>query len=186
MFNVQCSSVGKDKGAAQISNIGWQTLCRSRQTWDLLPPATKVEDTKWWWWYKFVHLFICCIFFHIIVVNTTFSGWMYICFTVQHTCKCISLFMWHATIVLQSASLITSAIQLQNLAVTSTSKSWTNLETLSSKSEQKLNFMTKVNLPNLHQTVVDMFPIIHFNNSNNFNKFWVAIFTRQGHINQVY
>ena len=27
-------------------------------------------------------------------------------------------FMWHATIVLQSASLITSAIQLQNLAVT--------------------------------------------------------------------
>ena len=54
--------------------------------------------------------FIRCIF-HIIVVNTTFSGWMYICFTVQHTCKCISLFMWHAIIVLQPASLITSAIQ---------------------------------------------------------------------------
>ena len=33
--------------------------------------------------------FICCIS-HVIVVNTTFSGWMYICFTVQHTCKCIS------------------------------------------------------------------------------------------------
>ena len=41
MFNVQCSSVGKDKGAAQISKIKRQTLCRSRQTWDLLPPATK-------------------------------------------------------------------------------------------------------------------------------------------------
>ena len=39
-------------------------------------------------------------------------------------------------------------LQLQNLAWTSTSKSWTNLETLSSKSEQKLNFMTKVHLPN--------------------------------------
>ena len=94
--------------------------------------------------------------------------------------------MWHAIIVPQSASLITSAIQLQNLAGTSTSKSWTNLETLSSKSEQKLNFMTKVNLPNLHQTVVNMFLIINFNNSNNFNKSWVAIFTHQGHINQVY
>ena len=36
------------------------------------------------------------------------------------------------------------------------------------QSEQKLNFMT------------------NFNNSNNFNKFWVAISTRQGHTNQVY
>ena len=125
--------------AVQISNIGWQTLCCSRQTWDLLPPATKVTNTKWWWWYRYKIIptqrhrngqywaplltigaasknqdqdleFICCIF-HIIVVNTTFSGWIYICFTVQHTCKCISLFMWHAIIVLQSASLITSAIQ---------------------------------------------------------------------------
>ena len=69
---------------------------------------------------------------------------------------------------------------------TSTSKSWTNLETLSSKSEQKLNFMTKVHLPNLHQTVVDTFLIINFNNSNNFNKIWVAIFTCQSNINQVY
>ena len=33
--------------------------------------------------------------------------------------------------------------QFQNLAWTSTSKSWPNLETLCSKSEQKLNFKTK-------------------------------------------
>ena len=26
----------------------------------------------------------------------------------------------------------------------------------------------------------------HLNNSNNLNKFWIAIFTRKGHINQVY
>ena len=54
--------------------------------------------------------FICCIF-HIIVVNNTFSGWMCMCFTVQHRCKCVQLFMWHAIIVFQSASSITSAIQ---------------------------------------------------------------------------
>ena len=84
------------------------------------------------------------------------------------------------------SSKIMTKLQLQNLAWTSTSKSWTNLETLSSKSEQKLNFMTKVHLPNLHQTVVDTFLIINLNNSNNFNKFWVAIFTCQSHINQVY
>ena len=34
-------------------------------------------------------------------------------------------------------------LQLQNLAWTSTSKYWPNLETLCSKSEQKINFMTK-------------------------------------------
>ena len=39
-------------------------------------------------------------------------------------------------------------LQLQNPVWTSTSKSWPNLETLSSKSEQKLNFMTKLHLPN--------------------------------------
>ena len=93
MFNVRCSSAGKDKGAVQTPNIGWQTLCCSRQTWDLLPPATK-EPQSWKIWAASKNQdqdleFICCIF-HIIVVNTTFSGWMYICFTVQHTCKCIS------------------------------------------------------------------------------------------------
>ena len=80
----------------------------------------------------------------------------------------------------------TDQASASNLAWTSTSKSWPNLETLCSKSEQKLNFMTKLHLPNLHQTVVSTFLIINMSNSNNLNKFWVVIFTRQGHINQVY
>ena len=62
-------------------------------------------------------------------------------------------------------------VQLQNVALTSTSKSWPNLETLCSKSEQKLNFMTKLHLPHLHQTVVNTFLIINMNNRNNLNKF---------------
>ena len=41
------------------------------------------------------------------------------------------------------SSKIMTKLQLQNLAWTSTSKYWPNLETLCSKSEQKLNFMTK-------------------------------------------
>ena len=69
-------------------------------------------------------------------------------------------------------------LQLQNLAWTSTSKSW-------SKSEQKLSFMTKRQLPN-QQTVANMILSINISNSNNLNKFWVGIFTRQGHVNQVY
>ena len=104
----------RQRGCAN-TNIGWQTLCGSRQTWDLLPPATKVEiqngddDTntkksptqrhrngQYWaplrtTWAASKNQdqdleFICCIF-HIIVVNTTFSGWTYICFIIQHTCK---------------------------------------------------------------------------------------------------
>ena len=46
--------------------------------------------------------------------------------------------------------------------------------------------MTKPQLPNLQQTVANMILITNINNSNNLNKFWVAIFTRQGQINQVY
>ena len=57
---------------------------------------------------------------------------------------------------------------------------------MSSKSEQTFSFMTKPQLPNLQQTVADTILIIKISNSNNLNKFWVAIFTRQGHINQVY
>ena len=83
------------------------------------------------------------------------------------------------------SSKIMTKLQLQNLAWTSTSKSWPNLETLCSKSEQKLNFMTKLHLPNLHKTVVNTNLIINLSNSNNLNKFWVVIFTCQGHINQV-
>ena len=52
--------------------------------------------------------------------------------------------------------------------------------------EQKFGFMTKPQLPNLQQTVADTILIINISNSNILNKFWVAIFTRQGHINQVY
>ena len=60
-----------------------------------------------------------------------------------------------------------------------------NLETLCSKYEQKLNFMTKSpskSAPN----IVNMFLIVNMSNSNNLNKFWVVIFTCQGHTNQVY
>ena len=43
-------------------------------------------------------------------------------------------------------------------------------QTLCSKSEQKFSFLTKPQLPNLQQTVVNTFLIININNSN-FNKF---------------
>ena len=68
-------------------------------------------------------------------------------------------------------------LQLQNLAWTSTSKFWPNLETLCSKSGQKPNFITKLYLSNLHQTVVSTFLSINISNSNNLNKFstWVLI-----------
>ena len=70
--------------------------------------------------------------------------------------------------------------QLQNFAWTS------NLDQpLCSKSEQKLSFMTKRQLSN-QQAVANMILSINISNSNNPNKFWVGIFTRQGHINLVY
>ena len=56
-------------------------------------------------------------------------------------------------------------LQLQNLD-----------QPLCSKSEQFQN----------QQTVANMILSINISNSNNLNKFWVSIFTRQGHINQVY
>ena len=65
-------------------------------------------------------------------------------------------------------------LQLQNLD-----------QPLCSKSEQKLSFMTKRQLPN-QQTVANMILSINISNSNNLNKFWVYIFTRPGHINKVY
>ena len=46
--------------------------------------------------------------------------------------------------------------------------------------------MTKLQLTNLHQTTVNTFFSINISNRNNLNKFYVAILTRQGHINQVY
>ena len=57
---------------------------------------------------------------------------------------------------------------------------------LRSESEQKFSFMTKPQLSNLQQTVAKGILIINISNSNNLNKFWVSIFIRQGHINQVY
>ena len=46
--------------------------------------------------------------------------------------------------------------------------------------------MTKPQLLNMKQNVVNRFLSINMSNSNNLNKFWIGIFTRQGHINQVY
>ena len=63
-------------------------------------------------------------------------------------------------------------LQLQNLD-----------QTFCSKSEQTFRFLTKPRLPNLQQIVTNT---IIISNSYNINKFWVGIFTRQGHINKVY
>ena len=51
-------------------------------------------------------------------------------------------------------------LQLQNLD-----------QTLCSKTEQKINFITKPQLPNLQQTVANTILIIYISNSNNLNKF---------------
>ena len=73
--------------------------------------------------------------------------------------------------------------QFQNLA----ERQLQNLDQpLCSKSEQMLSFMTKPQLPNLQQTVANTILITNISNSNNLNKFWVGIFTRQGHISKVY
>ena len=53
---------------------------------------------------------------------------------------------------------------------------------LCSKSEHKFSFLTKPQLRNLQQIVAN----IIISDSYNINKFWVGIFTRQGHINKVY
>ena len=67
-----------------------------------------------------------------------------------------------------------------NLAWASTS----NLDqTLCSKSEQKFSFLTKPQVSNLQQIVANT---IIISNSYSINKFWVDIFTRQGHTNKVY
>ena len=54
-----------------------------------------------------------------------------------------------------------------------------NLQNISGK------MLNKLQLPN-QQTVANMILSINISKSNNLNKFWVGIFTRQGHINQVY
>ena len=73
---------------------------------------------------------------------------------------------------------VIQVLQLQNLD-----------QTLCSKSEQKFSFLTKPQLPNLQQTVANTIltiTITNISNSNNLNKFWIGIFTRQGHSNQIY
>ena len=70
---------------------------------------------------------------------------------------------------------ISPELQLQNLD-----------QTLCSKSEQKFSFMTKLQVPNMQQTVANTIYIINISNSNNLNNIWVGIFIQQGHINQVY
>ena len=74
---------------------------------------------------------------------------------------------------------------IKNLAWTSTSNSWPNLVL---KVWANFFSMTELQLPNLHQTVVNTFLSIYISNSNKLIKFWVDIFTRtrQGHINEVY
>ena len=59
-------------------------------------------------------------------------------------------------------------------------------QTLCLKSEQKFCFITKPQPRSMQLTVASTILIIKISNSNNLNKFWVAIFTCQGHINQVY
>ena len=95
---------------------------------------------------------------------------------------------------------ISAKIQLHNLYKKTAAKCWTNSsfkilpelqlqnldQPLCSKSEQKFSFRTKRQLPNLLQTIANMILSINMSNSNNLNKFWVGIFSRQGHINQVY
>ena len=84
---------------------------------------------------------------------------------------------------------ISTKIKLHNLNWVSAAKYWPNFsfkispelrlqnldQAFCSSSEQKVSFMTKLQLPNLHQIVV-----------NTFHKYWVSIFLCQGHINQVY
>ena len=72
--------------------------------------------------------------------------------------------------------------QLQNLSLTSTSKSWPNLVL---NVWTKFSFMTKRQFPN-QQAVANMILCINISNSNKLNKFWVGIFTPQGHSHQVY
>ena len=126
----------RQRGCAN-TNIGWQTLCGSRQTWDLLPPATKVENAKWWWWYKYKitptqrhrngqHWAPLLTIWSAANTKTKIwssfvaffiSSLLILPFQVECTYVLLSsirvnlAFMWHAIIVPQSASLTTSAIQ---------------------------------------------------------------------------
>ena len=63
----------------------------------------------------------------------------------------------------------------------------TNIDQTSALASQPIcNFiiLTKIQLKNIHQTVVKTFLSISISNSNNINKFWDGIFTCQSHISQ--
>jgi len=68
-------------------------------------------------------------------------------------------------------------IQIRNLNQTVAAKYCSNFsfkilpELQLQKSEQNLSFMTKPQLPNLQQTVANMFLNTNISNSNNINKF---------------
>ena len=99
-------------------------------------------------------------------------------------------------------SRISTKIQLHNLYKTSATKYWPNssfkfclnfnFKILTIPCAQSLNKSLALwtiltpQLPNLQQTVANTILNINISNSNNLNKFWVGIFTRQDHINQVY
>ena len=104
----------------------------------------------------------------------------------QHFNQTLTSKSWPNNHFITSPSLsskILTKLQFLNFAWTLTSNSSPNLVL---KVWTKFSFMTKLQLPNLHTTVVKTFLIINITSSNNLNKFWFGIFTRQGHINQVY
>ena len=78
---------------------------------------------------------------------------------------------------------ISTKNNLHNLSQGSAAKYWLNFasklclnlnfnldQTLCSKSGQKVDFMTKLHLPSLHQTIVNTFLSINISNFNNLNK----------------
>ena len=91
---------------------------------------------------------------------------------------------------------ISTKIQIHNLYKTQAAKYWPNsslkilpelqLQNLDQTLRSKFGFTTKPQLPSMQQTVANTILMINISNSNNLTKFWVGIFTRQGHINQVY
>ena len=81
---------------------------------------------------------------------------------------------------------ISTKILLHKLYKTSAAKCWTNSsfkvlpelqlqnldQTLCSKSKQNFSFMTKLQFPNLHQTIVNTFLNINISNNSEILKYW--------------
>ena len=95
----------------------------------------------------------------------------------QHFDQTLTSNFWQNINFITSPSLNSKKLtnfQFQNFAWTSTLNSWTDFVL---KVWTKFSFMTKLQLPKLHKTVVKTFLIINVSNSNKLNKFWVGIFT---------